>query len=85
MAETDFACINKEMKIKTKHDDYHIGKPDNEMVRHITSMRKLPFSFGRILTLEKNKILQIQIVPMRNGQRLWQSPAKVRSIEEDCD
>ena len=60
MINTDFTCINKKMKIKTKHDDYHISKSDNEMVRQITSMRGLHFSFGRILTLEKNKILQIQ-------------------------
>lgn len=85
MTGADFTRIDKKMKIKTKHDDYNIGKPDNEMVRHITSMRKLHFRFGRILALEKNKILQIQIVPMRNGQRLWQSPAKVRSISIEKD
>lgn len=85
MINTDFTRINKKMKIGTKHDDYHIGKPDDEMVRRITSMRGLPFRSGRILTLEKNKILQIQIVPMWNGQRFWQSPAKVRSISIEKD
>lgn len=85
MAETDFSCINKEMKITTKYDDYHIGKPDNEMVRKIASSERLHFGFGRILILEKGKKLQIQLVPMQNGQRLWQSPKKVKSISIEKD
>ena len=65
-----------------------MSKPNNEMIRNITPMLRnvlieglpCPFFFGRILTLKKGKRLQVQIVPMHSGQRLWQSPTKIKSI-----
>lgn len=85
--DENFISIDKRIKIKTKDGNiYHLNKPNNEMTRKIDlNYRPISFRSGRLLTLEKGKHFQIQIVPIYSGQRRWQSSAKVKSISIERD